>query len=222
MGKKIRFKVILIASLIAIISFSHYYTELDEHRLHLFYQGLFFLPVILAGFWFGLRIALITSFTITLILLPFTFIYWNGFSAGDFNNVMEMVLYNGLALILGILKDREKMEQKRLREAESLTTMGKAVSSLAHDLKTPLIGIGGLSRIIRKRLVGDESSQEKLDIIIQEVLRLEKMVEEMLDFSRPLELHRSEKDINQLVNQSIEIVSPLPERKKLSCRMNPC
>ncbi len=102
----------------------------DEHRLHILYQSLFFLPLVLAGFWLGLRTALATSLTITVILLPFTFIYWNGFSAGDFNNVMEMVLYNSLALIVGVLKDQEKVEQKRLREAEGLAAMGKAVSSL--------------------------------------------------------------------------------------------
>lgn len=89
---------------------------------------------------------------------------------------MEMVLYNSLALIVGVLKDQEKVEQKHLREAESLAAMGKAVFSLAHDLKTPLIGIGGLSRLIQKGLKGDDPNQEKLNLIIREVQRLEKMM----------------------------------------------
>jgi two-component system sensor histidine kinase HydH len=215
MSENRRIRIILIASLIFITAFFQYFTDLNEHRLHIFYQSLFFLPVVLAGFWFGLRAALVVSLAITIILLPFTFMYWNGFSAGDFNNVTEMVLYNGLAMIVGILKDREEVEEKRLREAESLTAMGKAVSILAHDLKTPLIGIGGLSFLLRKRLAGDYSCQAKLDIIIREVQRLEKMVEEMLDFSRPLELHRSKKDVNQLLNQSIEIIAPIAQKKNI-------
>jgi len=218
MGKNNRIKIIFIASLISITAFFQYFTDLDEHRFHIFYQSLFFLPVFLAGFWFGLTVALTTSLTITIILLPFTFIYWNGFSAGDFNNVMEMVLYNSWALIVGILKDREKVEQKRLREAESLAATGKAVSSLAHDLKTPLIAIGMLSRLMQKRLKEEDPCQEKLDLIIGEVQRLEKMVEEMLDFSRPLELHRSEKDVNLLVIQSIEIVAPIAEKINIELR----
>jgi signal transduction histidine kinase len=218
MGKNNRIKIIFIASLISITAFFQYFTDLDEHRLHIFYQSLFFLPVFLAGFWFGLTVALTTSLTITIILLPFTFIYWNGFSAGDFNNVMEMVLYNSWALIVGILKDREKVEQKRLREAESLAATGKAVSRLAHDLKTPLVAIGILSRLMQKRLKEEDPCQEKLDLIIGEVQRLEKMVEEMLDFSRSLELHRSEKDVNQLVSQSIEIVAPIAQGKNIELR----
>ena len=57
--------------------------------------------------------------------------------------------------------------------------------------------------------------RKNLDIIIQEIQRLEKMVEEMMDFSRPLELHRSEKDVTQLVNQTIDIVSPIAQKKKV-------
>jgi signal transduction histidine kinase len=215
MDKNKRIRIILIASLISITAFSQYFTDLNEHRLHIFYQSLFFLPVILAGFWLGLRAALATSLTITVILLPFTFIYWSGFSAGDFNNVMEMVLYNSLALIVGVLKDQEKVEQKRLRESESLAAMGKAASSLAHDLKTPLIGIGGLSRLIQKGLKGDDPNQKKLELIIREVQRLETMMGEMLDFSRPLELHRSKRDVNQLIHQSIEIVAPIAQKKNI-------
>lgn len=208
-------KNIFIVVLVICISALQYYTDFDKHRLHLFYQALFFLPVILAGSWFGLRVALATSLTITIILIPFSMKHWDGFSAGDFNNVMELVLYNIFAVILGILRDRERAEQKRSREAESLAVMGKAVSSLAHDLKTPLIAIGGLSRLVQKRLKEDDQSQKNLDTIIQEIQRLEKMVEEMLDFSRPLELHRSEKDVTQLINQTIDIVSPVAQKKRV-------
>ena len=211
-------KIIFIAVLIISLSVSQYYTELDEHRLHLFYQGLFFLPVILTGFWFGLRMALAASLTITIILTPFTLKYWDGFSGNDFNNVMELVLYNILAIILGILKDREMAEQKRSREGESLAAIGKAVSSLAHDLKTPIIGIGISSRLMQKRLKEDDPCQGKLKLIIEEVQRLEKMVEEMLDFSRPLGLHRVQKDVAQLVNQSIDIVALIAQKKNIKLR----
>ena len=216
MYKNNRVKILFIASLISVIAFFQYFTDLNDHRLHIFYQSLFFLPVILAGLWFGLRSSLTTSLAITIILLPFTFIYWNGLSAGDFDNVMEMILYNSLAVVVGIMKDREKVEEKRLREAESLASMGKSVSSLAHDLKTPIIGIGILSRSMKKRLKEDDPCQGKLDLIIEEVRRLEKMVEEMLDFSRPLELHRAKKDVARLVSQSIDIVAPIAQKKNVN------
>jgi len=208
-------KFILIVFLIAGVTFLQYSTEMGEHTHHLFYQGLFFFPVMLSGFWFGLRRALAASVSITVILLPLSIMHWKGFYADDFNNLVEMVLYNAVAVTLGTLRDREQAKQKRLQENESLAAMGKAVSALAHDLKTPLMAIGGFSRSLQKRLEGESLYREKIGIIVEETQRLERMVKEMLDFSQPLELHRSKKDVGQMVSQSIEIISNVAQEKKV-------
>lgn len=209
-------KVILIVILVAGITASHYLTESQVHYYHIFYQGLYFVPVMVAGFWFGLRGALATSLSITVLYLPFTMVHWNGFSADDFNSVMEMVLYNVVALILGKLRDRERIMQRRLIEAESFAAMGKAVSELAHDLKTPLIAIGGMSRLVSKNLEEDKSScQEKLNMIVQETQRMENMVKAMLEFSRPLELEQSKENINKVVGQCLLILSELTQKRKV-------
>ena len=207
-------KIIFIFALVMIITFFQYSTRLSEHRHHMFYEGLFFLPILLAGFWFGLRSSLATSLGITLLLLPFTVLYWKGFSAYDFNNVMELVLYNAVAVILGIIKDRERKEQKHRQEVERLATMGKSVSGLAHDMKTGLIAIGGFSRLLRKRPSCASACGEKLDMIIDEAQRLEAMTENMLDFTRPLELHCSTEDVNQIVNQSLALLLESAQNEK--------
>ena len=61
MGRGERIRIILVATLVAGITFSHYFTEWKVHYYHIFYQGLYFLPVMLAGFWFGVRGALCVS-----------------------------------------------------------------------------------------------------------------------------------------------------------------
>ena len=216
--RKKEIKIILIVLLVGTITFFHYLTELNEHLHHVFYQGLYFLPVILAGFWFGLRGALATSLGITLLYIPFTFIYWKGFTAGDLNNLMEMVLYNVVAVVLGMLRDRERAHQKRLRENERLTAMGQAMSALAHDMRTPLIAIAGLSRLVQKQVCEDSLSCEKLKIIMKEAQRLDNMVNEMLDFSRPLELHASKDNIDELLGQCLEITRDVAQKKQVKLR----
>ncbi len=210
-----RLKLILIVFMIGGFTFLQYSTEMAEHTHHLLYQGLFFFPVMLAGFWFGLRRALTASLSITLILLPLSIMHWKGFGAEDFNNFMEMILYNGVALTLGKLRDREQAKQRRLYETESLAVMGNAVSGLAHDIKTPLVAIGGFIRSLQKKLGKDDPLHEKLAIIMDESQRLENMVKEMLDFARPLELRRSKEDINLVVSQSIAIITEEAERRKV-------
>src|SRR4030042_6444011 len=142
-GKKTKITFLLISVLG--ITLGHYITELRVHQYHLIYQGFYFLPIMLAGFWFGLRGAVSISLSITIFYLPFTFMHWEGFSWGDFNNVMEMVLYNAVGVILGILRDRERAGQRRLREFDGLASIGKAVSEVVHDMKTPLVAIGGIT-----------------------------------------------------------------------------
>lgn len=221
-SKGTKAKIAFIAFLVGGITLAHYFTEWKVHHYHIFYQGLYFLPVILAGFWFGLRGALGTSLSITILYLPFTIINWNNFSADDFNSVIEMLLYNVVALILGKLRDREIAAQERLWQSERFAAMGKALSCLAHDLKTPLIAIGGLGRLVRKNIENkDFSFKEKLDIIVKEANRLEKMVKEMLDFSRPLELHPTKGSINTVVNESLPIISELAQAKRVKVQNLP-
>jgi len=207
---KWRPKLFMIVVLIAAITFLHYYTTLSAHHLHLFYQNLYFLPVILAGFWFGLRGGLIASLSVTVLYLPFSILNWEGFSPNDLNTLMEIVLYNVVASILGILRDQERMRQKRLIEAESLAAMGRAVSCLAHDMKTPLVAIGGFTRLVQKQMIKEcrechGRCRENLEIVIQETQRLEHMVKAMLDFARPLDLEKDMLEVGRLVDESLAL-----------------
>ena len=109
---------------------------------------------------------------------------------------------------------REKAE-KNLRESESLAAMGRAMAAVAHDMKTPLIAIGGFTRLAQKRIEDDSPIQDQLEIVVKETQRMENMVKSMLDFSRPLELECSKGDIGQLVAECLAIVAPLAQEKKI-------
>jgi signal transduction histidine kinase len=207
--------------LIAAITLLHYSTRLGAHHFHIFYQGLYFLPVLLAGLWFGLRGGVLASLSITILYLPFTVMHWNAFSSDDFNNLLEMTLYNLVAVILGVLRDREKKEQIRLRETDRWAAMGKAVSTLAHELKNPLVAIGGFSRLVKQHLPDNHPFRDKIDIIIEEGHRLEKMVREILDFSRPPNLKLKKEDIKGIMDLSLPIVSHLAERKNVGFFLEP-
>ena len=210
-----RSRVLLIVFLVMSIAALHYSTGMSRHKYHILYHGLFFLPVILGGFWFGLRGALSTSAGISIVLIPSTVMHWNAFSSDDFNNIMEVVLYNAVGAISGILRDRELVHQQRLREAESLAAMGRALSSVAHDMKTPLIAIGGFTLWVKRHLNTQNPCHEKLDIVIKETTRLENMVKDMLDFARPLELHRVEESIDRLIQESLAVVEMVAKARRV-------
>lgn len=212
---KEKLRICIIACLVVGISFLIYFTNQDSHYLHIFYRGLLFLPVMLASFWFGLRGGLATSLSICVLYLPYVLTMWTAFSVMDFDRIIDFALYNLVALVMGILSDRQKADHKLAREAESLAAVGKSLSGVAHDMKTPLIAIGGFSRLVKKYVREDHPHRDKLDIIIDETQRLENMVKDMLDFSKPLELNRSSTDIYTLIEECLELVATQAQRRKV-------
>ena len=103
------------------------------------------------------------------------------------------------------LVQRRKAERD-LREAENLAAMGRALSAVAHDIKTPLIAIGGFSRLVHTHLDETNPDREKLEIVINEVHRLESSLKQILDFSRPLELDKSLQDLNRVIVESLVMI----------------
>ncbi len=115
--------------------------------------------------------------------------------------------------------ERERAE-KALRNSESLAAMGRALSSVAHEIKTPLLAIGGFAKMVRRNLPQGSKDRERLDIVLQETGRLEKMVKDMLDFSRPLELQKSLEDACRMVKETLSIVNSVAEAKDVSLEAN--
>jgi len=109
------------------------------------------------------------------------------------------------------LRKRGK-KHKALVRAESLAAVGKEVSEIAHDMKTPLMAIGGFANQVFEKLEQSDPNQKKLDIGIQETARLESMVKEMLDFGKPLQLKPSKIDFNELVLESIKVAQPMAKK----------
>ena len=84
--------------------------------------------------------------------------------------------------------------------------MGKALSSVAHDMRTPLVAIGGYTSLVRKKLFESDPNRQHLNVVIRQTQRLEAMVTKMLDFSRSLQLDKSPTYLEQLLEEVVVLV----------------
>jgi signal transduction histidine kinase len=116
------------------------------------------------------------------------------------------------------LVERER-SMKALKDAENLAAIGRALSSVAHDMKTPLVAIGGFAKQVQRHLDPLDPCRVKTKIILKETERLEKMVEDMLDFSKPVELRKSFEQIGSLLAESVEVTKPLADAKNIELRI---
>ncbi len=216
MGKKEKtFKISLLFGAILIISLLHYLTQRREMYYHLFYRELYFLPLILGGVWFGLWGAVLTSLSITILYSPLVVIYWQGFSVNDFDQILGLLLFNIVAIILGVISGREKVSLKALQEAETLATLGGVVSGIVHDMKIPLVAIGGYARSMKRRLADQDPNHEKLDTIVKETQRLEDLTKDILAYARPVQLNRVSGELNNLVRKCCPTAAELARQRKV-------
>jgi signal transduction histidine kinase len=94
--------------------------------------------------------------------------------------IENSMLYNRIEDAHANLRDA----RERLVHGERLAAIGEMAANLAHELKNPLITIGGFAGRLLKALPGDSREHCYADTIVKEAGRLEKMLSEILAFSR--------------------------------------
>lgn len=74
--------------------------------------------------------------------------------------------------------------QEHLLRSERLSTIGKMAALLAHEIRTPLVSIGGFARKMLRSTPMEDLRREEMQIIVSEATHLERLVDEVLGFSR--------------------------------------
>ena len=103
-----------------------------------------------------------------------------------------------------------KRIQEQLIETEKMASMGKLISGVAHEVRNPLFGISATARALKNELDGREDIKPFLDIITSETTRLNRLMEELLNYSRPLRIDKNPSDLAEMVQEVIQHFRQLP------------
>ncbi|MBU1451552.1 MAG: hypothetical protein KKH47_11315 [Proteobacteria bacterium] len=210
-----RLRLPLVVVLVASICYLHFRLGPDKAVASVFLQDLYFLPIILTGFWWGPWMGLAIALVVSGLYAPYVALVHHLTPATITAAITQMVLFAGVGLLVGWLRRREQAHQDLARRAENLAAVGRAVASVAHDMKIPLMAIGGFTAQVKRKLVPGGPEEHKLEMVIEQTARLEGMVREMLDFSRPLELHRQSLDLKALAARTMEVAAPMAEQNQV-------
>ncbi|MFH1148643.1 MAG: ATP-binding protein [Pseudomonadota bacterium] len=117
---------------------------------------------------------------------------------------------------------KESMEkliemQEALIRSERFAAIGEAAAHVSHEIKNPLMIIGGFAVQIEKSLSPDDPNAKKLQIISNEVRRLEDLLTEVKDFTRPTKPQKESGDINYCVGETLEMMLSHFEEKGVTC-----
>lgn len=99
---------------------------------------------------------------------------------------------------------RQREDQQTLLRMERLSVMGETSAIVAHELRNPLVSIGGFARSLERNLSASDPNRQYATIIVEEVGRLERIIHDLLDFIRPQKRLRKQIACDQLVRVTVE------------------
>ena len=108
-----------------------------------------------------------------------------------------------------VISGRDITELKRMEEqliqAEKLAAMGQMLAGVAHELNNPLTAILGATELLRDRVSVDDNTKRQLDMTHRQARRAARIVQNLLEFSRPASPQKKTLDLNAVIDRTLQL-----------------
>ncbi len=116
------------------------------------------------------------------------------------------------------LRDAESVHriEDEIELSRRLSAIGRLTSGVAHEVKNPINAIVLHLEVLRQKLREvDPDTRRHIDVIGSEIKRLDRVVQTLVDFTRPVELRLVEIDLRKLVNDVVHLATPEVAQRKV-------
>jgi signal transduction histidine kinase len=230
----IRLKVLIISGSVFVITLFHFATNTEYIYLHQIYQRSYYIPIVLASFWFEVWGGLATAAGLTVLYLVHIWRDWSHHPDYTFQQYAEIAMYLIVAALVGYLsraqrRTREQLENAgsrlkeayqqlnetfdQLRHSDRLASLGQLSAGIAHEIRNPLGSIQGAVDILAQDLPPADPKTEFAQIARKEVSRLEKLTSEILQFSKPSPPRQLPIDWRKIVEAAFRLCSDQAHRQ---------
>jgi PAS domain S-box-containing protein len=127
--------------------------------------------------------------------------------------------FKGRAHHLCIVRDitrRVEMEKKS-RKMERMAYIGHLTASLSHEIRNPLSSVKMNLQILGKNRAFTGNDKRRLAISEREIHRLETILQQLLDFAKPMALDLAETDLNQVIERCTELLEVKLTQQHTTC-----
>jgi PAS domain S-box-containing protein len=121
----------------------------------------------------------------------------------------QTIVYQGFNV------DITALEQMRaqLSRSERLATLGQVAAGIAHEIRNPLVGIGSTASLLLEEFAEGDLRRNDLKTILKETRRLDRIVNQIVDYARPRDLLPVRFLLEELLEESLQVLSePIEQR----------
>ena len=124
-------------------------------------------------------------------------------------------LYQRLKENFQLTAEELKITQQKLIRSERSAAIANLVQGVAHEVRNPIMSIGGFAARMKADLEMNNKFQKYLDIILSETSRLEKLVQDVKEIAEMQTAYLQPANMNNLLSKVIEDFSPIISRQSI-------
>jgi len=124
-------------------------------------------------------------------------------------------LYQRLEENFQLTAEELRITQQQLIRSERSAAIANLVQGVAHEVRNPIMSIGGFAARMKADLEKDNKFQKYLDIILNETTRLEKLVQDVKEIAEMQTAYLQPENMNSLLSNVIEDFSPIISRQSI-------
>jgi len=111
----------------------------------------------------------------------------------------------GRLIIMDDVTERDELE-RRLVQADKLSSIGLLAAGVAHEVNTPLAVISTYAQMLAKQVHGDDQKSKLLDKIAKQTFRASEIVNSLLNFSRTSSTDFTDLDLNRVLRETLSLL----------------
>ncbi len=123
----------------------------------------------------------------------------------------------GRLIIFDDVTDRAELE-RRLVQADKLSSIGLLAAGVAHEVNTPLAVISTYAQMLAKQVADDEQKSKLLEKIAKQTFRASEIVNSLLNFSRTSTTEFGEVNVNRVIQETLSLLEHQMQKAGLEVR----